>query len=264
MPETPQRCSLPAKQLVDEKEIFPKCIHLVCFDTLDSTNSEALRLIKDGRVQKNTVILANQQSEGRGRRNAQWISPAGNLYMTIVSKVAKSFLVGQLSFVAGLAIYDSVKEFSNFKGQLYLKWPNDVLLCEKKLGGILIESFEEYCAVGIGVNLIPVESLIENIAISLSDIDLSVTPCELASRITKNYLYWCNLWTEEGFIGLRKAWLERVNGLGKEIVVKFPNGKRETGIFKGIDEFGRLLFEKASGNLQSISSAEIFLQDNEL
>ena len=264
MPETPQRCSLPAKQLVDEKEIFPKCVHLVCFDTIDSTNSEALRLIKNGRVQENTVILANQQSEGRGRRNAQWISPTGNLYMTIITKVDKSFLVGQLSFVAGLAVYESVKEFSNFKGQLYLKWPNDVLLCEKKLGGILIESFEEYCAVGIGVNLIPVESLIENIAISLSDIDLSVTPCELASRITKNYLYWCNLWTEEGFIGLRKAWLERVNGLGKEIVVKFPNGKRETGIFKGIDEFGRLLFEKASGNLQSISSAEIFLQDNEL
>ena len=253
-----------AKQLVKEEPNFPKCVHLVCFDTLDSTNSEALRLIKAGRVQENTIILTNKQSEGRGRRNAQWISPAGNLYMTIVSKLAKPSLAGQLSFVAALAVYDSIKEFSNLKGQLYLKWPNDILLCQKKLGGILIESFENYCAVGIGVNLIPVELSIENIAISLSDIDLSVTPCELASGITKNYLYWCNLWTEVGFIDLRKAWLKRVNGLGKEIVVKFSNGNSETGIFKGIDEIGRLLLEKASGTLQPISSADIFLQDNEL
>ena len=122
-----------AKQLVKEEPNFPKCVHLVCFDTLDSTNSEALRLIKAGRVQENTIILTNKQSEGRGRRNAQWISPAGNLYMTIVSKLAKPSLAGQLSFVAALAVYDSIKEFSNLKGQLYLKWPNDILLCQKKI-----------------------------------------------------------------------------------------------------------------------------------
>ena len=258
MLETLQRCSLPAKQLINEQPDFPEGVHLVCFQTLDSTNSEALRLIKAGRVQENTIILTDQQSKGRGRRNAQWISPAGNLYMTIISKVADWTLAGQLSFVVALAVYDSIKKLSNLKGQLYLKWPNDILLCEKKLGGILIESLGNYCAVGIGVNLVPVEPLIDDIAISLSDINLSVTPCELASRITKNYLYWRNLWTEEGFIGLRKAWLERVNGVGKEIVVKFPNGKSETGNFKGIDEIGRLLLEKPGGYLQSISTAEIF------
>ncbi|MQT71545.1 biotin--[acetyl-CoA-carboxylase] ligase, partial [Pseudomonas sp. FSL R10-0071] len=119
-------------QLADSP--YPVFIH----ESLDSTNAEALREISGG-VQAPFVILAEQQSAGRGRRGRKWISPfAENIYYSLVLRIDGGMrqLEG-LSLIVGLAVLSSLREFGSRDAGL--KWPNDVLVGNKKIAGILLE-----------------------------------------------------------------------------------------------------------------------------
>ena len=132
---------------------LPKGTTLHSHECLDSTNSEALRLIASGDAVEGTVVVADRQTAGRGRRDAVWESPTGNLYLTIVTKVANQHIAGQLAYVASLAVYDAAIGHVGTSGAISCKWPNDLLLNGKKLSGILIEALNEFSVVGIGINL---------------------------------------------------------------------------------------------------------------
>ena len=121
------------------------------FATVGSTNAEALARARNGE-RGPLWISAERQTAGRGRRGKAWSSPPGNLYATLlVIEPCASALAPQLSFVAGLAVHDTVAETaSKFATALELKWPNDLLLAGKKLAGLLIESESRPFAVAIG------------------------------------------------------------------------------------------------------------------
>src|ERR1700733_4426211 len=115
--------------------------HLLSFDTLDSTNEEAQRLAKGGGCH-GAVIWAKKQTEGKGRMGRSWISSDGNLFVSVLlqpDKPLREFT--QLSFVAAVATLESLEPLLE-KGKLQCKWPNDILLDGKKVGGILLESFQ--------------------------------------------------------------------------------------------------------------------------
>ena len=136
-----------------EGERWPALIH----DAIDSTNAEALRSISLGQPAP-FVVLAERQSAGRGRRGRQWVSPfAENLYYSLVLRIEGGMrqLEG-LSLVVGLAVMRTLQTFG-VKG-CGLKWPNDLLVGEQKIAGILLELVGDpadvcHVVIGIGINV---------------------------------------------------------------------------------------------------------------
>ena len=132
-------------------------VRLLTYDEIDSTNAEALRLLRQGE-RGPLWISAQRQSAGRGRRGRKWVSVPGNLHASLLlTEPGPAEHWPQLAFVAALAVHDAIVEVApEIRPLLELKWPNDLLLSGAKFAGILIEGEggEEggAVAIGIGVN----------------------------------------------------------------------------------------------------------------
>ncbi|MFC2105233.1 biotin--[acetyl-CoA-carboxylase] ligase [Candidatus Bipolaricaulota bacterium] len=110
-----------------------------------STQLEARKLIAEGGAKTGDIVLSNEQTAGRGRFGRTWISPNGGLYATVILPVTPL-----LSLKAGLAVVRVLRSASLDAG---LKWPNDVLVEDRKIAGVLVETDGERSLVGIGLNL---------------------------------------------------------------------------------------------------------------
>jgi BirA family transcriptional regulator, biotin operon repressor / biotin---[acetyl-CoA-carboxylase] ligase len=231
------------------------------YETLGSTNAEALALARAGE-RGPLWITAQRQSAGRGRRGSTWVSPAGNLYATLLlSEPSEPAVAPQLSFVAALALHDAVAEVAPQLGpMLQVKWPNDLLLGGKKLAGILIEGDNEpgFCvAIGIGVNCAahPAES--NHQATDLAAAGALVAPARLLTALMAAMARRLAQWQcGEGFAGIRADWIKRAVGIGCVIRVRLPE-RDTTGRFDGIDESGRLLLAGPDG-VFAIAAGEVF------
>ena len=133
-------------------------IHIL--DNVDSTNLWAF----DNLTRINDSVLSFEQFEGRGRGNRSWISPLGGLYFSFLSKRHQL-----LPFISGVSIIQALPDLGS---QLRLKWPNDIILNGKKLGGLLCQDDGEKTIVGMGLNFDNISPLSNSI--SLSDINLTV------------------------------------------------------------------------------------------
>ncbi|WP_392891923.1 bifunctional biotin--[acetyl-CoA-carboxylase] ligase/biotin operon repressor BirA [Pseudomonas migulae] len=147
--------------LLDSAEIAeqaPSCDWpVLVFDSIDSTNAEALRTIERGKVAP-FLVLAERQTSGRGRRGRKWASPfAENVYYSLVLRIEGGMrqLEG-LSLVVGLAVMQTLRELGI--SDVGLKWPNDVLVGQKKIAGILLELVGDpadvcHVVLGVGINV---------------------------------------------------------------------------------------------------------------
>ena len=129
---------------------------VLVYDSIDSTNAQALRLIERGQPSP-FLVLAERQTAGRGRRGRKWVSPfAENLYYSLVLRIEGGMrqLEG-LSLVVGLAVMQTLRELG--VSSAGLKWPNDVLVGQKKIAGILLELVGDpadvcHVVLGVGIN----------------------------------------------------------------------------------------------------------------
>jgi BirA family biotin operon repressor/biotin-[acetyl-CoA-carboxylase] ligase len=233
----------------------------ITYDTLGSTNAEALTLARAGE-RGPLWITAKSQSAGRGRRGSTWVSPPGNLYATLLlTEPSSPDQAPQLSFVAALALHDAVAECAGALGPLLkVKWPNDLLLGGAKVAGILIEGESEPAfsvAVGIGVNCIAHPDGTAFPATDLAAAGVLVTPdvllAALAAAILRRLAQWQR---SEGFAAVRVDWLRRAAGIGEDIRVRLPE-RELAGRFQGIDEAGRLLLQGPDG-VAIVTAGEVF------
>jgi len=231
------------------------------YETLGSTNAEALALVRAGE-RGPLWITAKTQSAGRGRRGNAWVSPPGNLFATLLlSEPSPPAQAPQLSFVAALALHDAVVECAPQLGPLLkVKWPNDLLLGGDKVAGILIEGDNEpifTVAIGIGVNCASHPSNSNHLATDLAAAGALVSPeglfAALARAMERRLAQWRG---GEGFASIRADWLKRAAGLGREIRVRLPE-RELIGRFDGLDEAGRLLLTGPDG-VSSIAAGEVF------
>jgi len=231
------------------------------FDTLGSTNAEALARTRAG-GRGPLWITAKAQSAGRGRRGSTWVSPAGNLYATLLlTEPAPAAVAPQLSFVAALALHDAVAECAPLLGpSLKVKWPNDLLLGRAKLAGILIEGEGEHAfavVIGIGVNCAnhPADTAFP--ATDLAAAGALVTADDLFAALRRAMARRLDQWQRgDGFAGIRADWLKRAAGLGEPIKVRLPE-RELSGRFAGLDEAGRLQVEQPDG-MVSVTAGEVF------
>ncbi len=231
------------------------------FDTLGSTNAEALARSRAGE-RGPLWISAHTQQAGRGRRGNAWISPPGNLYATLLlDEPSPAACAPQLSFVAALALHDALGECAPRLGPaLKLKWPNDLLLGQAKLAGILIEGESDprlAVAVGIGVNCVSHPSDTAFPATDLGEAGISISPDALLALLAAAMARRLEQWQcGEGFAGIRAAWLKRAAGLGQPIRVRLPE-RELAGRFRGLDEVGRLQLEQPGG-MTVVTAGEVF------
>ena len=234
-----------------QKEVFKglnlENIDFYLLDTVDSTNTFA----KEKLLNKDyLVVISEQQTAGRGRQGKEWYSPnAGNIYMTIKFRDKNP---APLSLIIGLLISEAMDSVSGQKINAELKWPNDLLINKKKICGILIESEmsadEVEFIVGIGINysLPKKESWWGEIG-ELADI----LPREkLMNSILQNIINY----KENGYKNWKDAWEKRCMHIGIELKALSNNQKdTDIGIFKGINEEGKMLLQTERG-LKIISS----------
>jgi BirA family biotin operon repressor/biotin-[acetyl-CoA-carboxylase] ligase len=225
-----------------------------------STNDEAKRGAKQGAAHL-TVWTAESQTSGRGRQGRTWSSPRGeNLLFSVLLRIAcLPARVPLVALVAGLAVRDAVaKALPSRADAVKVKWPNDVLVGDKKVAGILVESSiqgtkVDHVVVGIGLNvhtrLFPPE--LADVATSLSlEGGADVERDALLEAIVENLDHDVEHVVHRG-LGLIHARLERADYLrGKELA-------DDLGRAEGIDDDGRLMVRKPDGILVRLSSGEV-------
>lgn len=240
--------------------------HLLSYDVLDSTNEEAKRLAGGG-ASHGAVIWAKRQTAGKGRMGRDWISPEGNLYVSILLNPPCGLPeCSQLSFVAAVAAVDTLQPIIPDSGEIECKWPNDVLFNGRKLGGILLESFttldesgknRQWIAVGIGINI---DSSPENVRFPATCLRASgveiISAKIVLSRFIYNFIHAYDEWTMEGFEAIRERWVESAYKLGFPVEVQMGN-QTCTGTMQGIDQYGRLLVQEQNGSVKTISAGEV-------
>jgi BirA family biotin operon repressor/biotin-[acetyl-CoA-carboxylase] ligase len=227
--------------------------------TMDVARTEAESGAPDG-----TVVLAEEQTKGRGRFDRAWVSPAGqNLYLTIVMRPALKRL-RSLSIVSPLAVALAVEARTGLIPRI--KWPNDVLINGRKVSGVLIESevrgdVVDYAIVGVGINVnFDVEQSPEIAAIATS------VKCELSREISREELLATVLNQFEQLYqdapegdAVLKEWRTRLDTLGREVRVTFRDQVYE-GVAEDVDQDGNLILAQPDGTLRTIEAGEVTLR----
>ena len=237
---------------------------LYWYDTISSTNTHAKQMAREG-APHGTVLIAGQQTGGRGRMGRTFQSPAGmGVYLSVILRpnCAPKHLM-HLTCAAGVAMMDAVEAVSGIRPQV--KWINDLVIKGKKLGGILTEMSVEkgivdYAIIGIGINCLQKETdfplEISSIATSLSmAAEKTVSPEVLAAAMTES------LWKLDSALFSQKECLmaryrQDCITLGKEIQV-IRGDTVLPGKAVDIDDEGGLLVQYPDGTVQVVSSGEV-------
>ena len=225
------------------------------FDVLSSTNDK----IKEYCAQKGqfVVVQAKTQTAGRGRQGRSWQSLNGNLFFSVALEFDMQFL-GVLVFMSALSVLQTIKLFSQ-KAAVQLKWPNDVLLNNKKVSGILLEKGQGlYMIIGIGVNIekSPDDTQVLYPTTSLREAQINTS----ADAFLQNYLR-CfsrnmDLYTQNGAEAIYREWMQYAKGIGQKILVQ-QNKETKEGIFKGIDANGFLMLQNKC-KTEKIAFGDVF------
>ena len=225
-----------------------------------------------------TVIVADEQDEGIGRGKKKWASPIGGLWMSIIIKPRIEFpKVNIISVISAISVCEAINDISQLKTSI--KWPNDILINEKKLAGILIDtntnnSKNDYIVVGIGIN-IDVDIPKINLSIASNNIlptkvtsihnEIKVTNIDrfiLMKHLLGKIEFYLSLLEHDKYdTKIIEIYKKLSNTLGKRIIVYHEGLKKYSGIVKDIDNSGGLILERDDKLLEIIYSGEITIRE---
>ncbi|MEI6207271.1 MAG: biotin--[acetyl-CoA-carboxylase] ligase [Desulfuromonadales bacterium] len=241
---------------------------LVCLTQTQSTNADAFQLAEEG-APEGTVVMADAQTAGKGRRGRVWSSPEGvNLYCSVLLRpLIMPHEAPQLTFLSAVAVARAIEKTTTLAPEI--KWPNDVLITGRKVAGLLNEMSAEtdginFVILGIGVNLnmtadqfpddlrhpatsLLLESGSKVVRTSFADIMLQ----ELDTLYTDFLTF--------GFAPVRQEWQRRCNANGRRVVVCEAGTEVASGMFAGIDEDGALLLQTGKGTTERIVSGDVMV-----
>lgn len=234
------------------------------FESVESTN-DTLRQMSPP-PEEGTVIVAREQTKGRGSRGRVWNSPKGGLYLSVFLKVQKRLT--DLPLLAGVALAQTVQSVLSKAMIVSVKWPNDCMVNAKKVGGILCESCSTGCVVGIGLNVnLAAEhlALYQNEAFPATSIKIltegETNIDDIQSVLLKKFFNLYRMYEQEGFSPIQYLWEKNCALIGKKIEFRDPNwateGRPLTGTFLGIDETGALMIATGQGERRKFYSGEI-------
>jgi len=238
---------------------------VVVLDAVPSTNAVVADRARAGAAE-GLVVVAEHQTAGRGRLDRIWVTPPGAALTMSVLLQPEEVDTGRwpwLPILAGIAVSEAVQRVCDVACEL--KWPNDVLVSERKLAGILVERIElessAAAVVGIGLNVSTIrEELPGPAATSLAlegaaTLDRSVIAREMLRSLGALYRQWR---AEHGdaALGLLGAYARRCSTLGRHVRVELPTGRQVSGEATGVDADGRLQVRTDRGT-EALSAGDV-------
>ena len=235
------------------------------FDKIDSTQNFALELAHKPH-ENGSAVIAERQTQGRGRLNRKWVSPKGGIWMSILLRPNfEPSYTSLFPMATSLALAVSIEKTLKIKTEL--KWPNDITINEKKVAGILIDASVEsnkidYLIIGIGINFKINPGAIsrsikqKNYGIAtLVNKDQGTNPVKLVQQfLLELEITYNDILT--GTIGtIRKEWIKRSSTIGKNVTITTTTGTLK-GKVTGIDKTGALLLS-SQGKVQRILAGDI-------
>ena len=227
--------------------------HLHHFETINSTQIEA----KKPHYQSGDIIIADTQTASYGRRGRTWQAPLGNLYMTMVEEWLGMEQLSWLGYAVGLALYDAVEPLLD-NAKLNLKWPNDLLINQLKMSGILLEVENNHLLIGIGMNITVTPQTDQPVTCLNDHTSMAYQPIEIIERFLPCYEYWFDQGKQTGFTEMRRTWLSRAAYLNHEITARLADGTVLTGVFDDIDHTGALVLT-GENRQYNVTAADIYL-----
>jgi len=227
--------------------------------------------VRDG-APAGSAFLLGEQTAGRGRQGRQWSSRPGGMYVSVLlypSHSINSWFA--LSFVAALAIYDVVKmhltkqilqhDSDSPIPAIGLKWPNDVLVNNRKVAGILLEAQDNSLIIGSGVNIENIASIDQNPhpPIAFGNFPgMLPGPKQLAKSYLKRLRFYYELWERDGFAPIRDLWLLHALHMKQTISVHVA-GQKITGACNALLDDGGLVLLDESGTSHHITTGDVEL-----
>ena len=235
--------------LWQEVEVLPSC---------PSTNAELARRARAG-TEAGAVLVADHQSAGRGRLDRVWVTPPGSALTFSVLLAPERIPAARwtwLPLLVGIAVAEGVRRVAEV--DCTLKWPNDVLVGDRKLAGILVERIERpsgaVAVVGVGLNVsltedeLPVHTATSLALEGAATTDRTVVLREVLRALEALFLQWqADLGDPK--LGLVDSYVRRCSTLGRQVRVDLPSGEQVVGEATGIDTDGRLEVRTAEGRL---------------
>lgn len=251
------------------------------YKRIRSTQQLAISFAETNITNENgTVILADEQYDGKGRGNKKWISPKGGLWMSLIIKPRIELdKINILSLIAAISVCEAINETSNLETRI--KWPNDIVIDDKKLAGIIIDSSIndsniDYVVIGIGINM-----MVDIIKIDLSLASSDLLPQKVTSLQNENkekcidrflllkqllkrieyYLFLVE--NEKEKRKIIEIYKKLSNTLGKSIYVYGKDIKGYYAIAKDMDLDGGLILKRENKILEKIYCGEISIREKE-
>ena len=238
---------------------------VICLAQTDSTNLQAKSLAAQG-APEGTVVVAETQTSGRGRRGRTWFSPAGkSIYASIVLRPPMApAQAPQITLMTAVAVVQALQNATGLKVEI--KWPNDILIAHKKIAGILTEISTEmdaidYVVVGLGLNVNTTDadmpSAIQSIATSVRMQSGRLFPraqllCEILQCFESRY----KALKQEGFSPIMDQWRQMSDIIGQQVCVDML-AVHHTGIVENVDDDGVLILKDDNGQRHRIFSGDV-------
>ena len=234
--------------------------HIVYRETIDSTQNLAISLASKP-DSHGTVVIAEQQTSGRGRQDRKWLSPRGGIWLSVVLRPSiPTAKITLLPFVTGLAVYDTIKTTGL---DARLKWPNDVIISDKKVAGILLDISAQadqvnYAVIGVGINTnvdsSAIPARLDGIKITSISGELghTVNRLDLTRSLLENIERYYVEMEQQGVGTILQEWKKRSDILGRKVTV-VQNNKMIQGVAADVNYDGSLLVQTDHGVINVVS-----------
>ena len=228
-----------------------------------STNADLLARLAGGEaIPDGHWLVADRQTQGRGRQGRSWIDAPGNFMGSTVVNLDTSHgpPPATLSFVAALAVYESVLPIIDNPHALLLKWPNDLLLADAKFCGLLLERGANAVVVGIGANLAAAPTVADRSVASLGQSRVAPPRDLFASVLADQFATELRRWREFGHEPILARWLAAAHPVGTPLSVHQSDGSGIAGTFDGLAEDGALRLRLQGGESRVIHAGDVMLE----
>ena len=241
-------------------------INLKIIEECKSTNSSLIKLANEGCPEGYSLLSINQTC-GKGTRKKKWISIPGNLFLsTLIRPNVEASKLSQISIVFGLSLFQFIKSLGINKDKIAIKWPNDILIDSKKVSGILVERFDDFCVIGVGLNInfcpdekmLGIQTTCLSNFINTNELKLSNLSSSLLNIFYKNYNIWLSDFLNPFLNQINKnlAFLNSKVNFNHNNIIK-------SGKIIGINSNGNLkILLNDNNHLYVTSSESIFYEGN--
>ncbi len=224
-----------------------------------STNSDlAARLTAGERIPEGDWLIADRQTAGRGRQGRSWNDGAANFMgSTVIHPTPHDPPRNTLALLAGVALHEVVAELVPPPALAQLKWPNDVMVGNAKLAGILLEGVGDAVVLGVGVNLAQAPDLPDRETVALSAFGPVPDRQAFAEKLAASWRAELERWRTYGLAPLINRWESAAHPKGTRLAAEVAGEGRMTGVFDGLSEGGAARLRLDNGEVRAIHAGEL-------